>query len=193
MTISAVIYRAPHLRQLVSSDPYGKYNCTAYAAARAINAATLGGLVISGAKIRALSDEPIPSPSSPGLNIRQVCAVSRTLRVPLLDRTAAGEGWDDVVGYLDVTGPGRRVVAQVDYAHWPDPCQASTGFLHAVTLDAIRHRGGTAEVLASDPLCSTLKWYRAGAVRDAMAAFTGSVNRLSFALTREIPLIALVT
>ena len=192
MTVSAVIYRAPHLTQRVSSDPYWKFNCTAYAAARAINAATFGGLKVTGRQVRALSDEPVPSPSSPGLNIRQVAAVSRTLRVPLLDRTKAGEGWDDVVAYLKT---GRRVVAQIDYAAFSEQCQDNHGILHAITLDVVRHRPGVdfVEILGSDPLCTGLVWYRASSVRNAMVAFTGSANALSFAITRPLPLLAKVT
>jgi len=184
-----VIYRAPHLYQLIASDPYGGKNCTAYALARAINAATLGGLIVSGRQVRALSSEPVPDPASPGLNLAQAVAVSIKLRVPVYNRT--GEGWDYVVDVLDQVGPGRRVIAQVDYRAWQDRCQANPNILHALTLDALRRRNGRMEILGSDPLCRSLRWYRAGNVRDAMAAFTGGdPRRLSFAVTREIPLIA---
>jgi hypothetical protein len=179
---------------MVASDPYGKFNCTAYAAARAIDAATLGGLKIDGETIRALSNEPVPNPDSPGLNIAQVVAVSKKLRVPLYDRTNnVTEGWDAVVKYLDLVGPGRRVLAQIDHDVWREKCQPGGSFLHALTLDALRRKDGVMQVLGSDPLCTGLMWYNAGNVRDAMAAFTGNVNNLSFAVTREIPLVAKVT
>jgi len=187
--MAGLIYRAPHRRQLVASDPYGRYNCTAYAAARAIDAATVGGLKVDGVTIRALSNEPVPNPSSPGLNIPQVVAVSRKLRVPLYDRS--GDGWDAVVGFLDLIGPGRRVLAQIDHDAWAEKCQATGSFLHALTLDALRRKDGRLQILGSDPLCSALRWYDASNVRVAMAAFTGGdPRRLSFAITREIPLIA---
>lgn len=187
--MGGLIYRAPHLYQLVASDPYGPKNCTAYATARAINAATLGGLVVTGRQVRALSSEPVPDPASPGLNLAQAVAVSIKLRVPLVNRS--GEGWDYVVSVLDIVGPGRRVIAQIDHDAWQDKCQTSGHFLHALTLDALRRRNGRMEILGSDPLCRSLRWYRAGNVRDAMAAFTGGdPRRLSFAVTREIPLIA---
>jgi hypothetical protein len=190
-TIAAVIYRAPHLRQMVSSDPYGKYNCTAYAAARAIRASTLGGMAVSGKLIRQMSSEPIPNRSSPGLNIRQVVDVSVKLRVPLYSRI--GQGWDYVIDVLDTNGPGRRIVAQIDHDAWGEKCQAGSSFLHALTLDALRRKDGRMQILGSDPLCGALQWYYANNVRDAMAAFTGNVNSLSFAVTREIPLIAQIS
>ncbi len=193
MTIVAKLYRAPHLKQLVSSDPYGKYNCSAVCLARAVNAATLGGLKISGKEVRAMSDEPVPDPHSPGLNIQQLVNVSKKLRVPIIDRT--GGTWADVVAVLDTAGPGRRVIAQIEYAKLgTDRCQAGGDFGHALTLDAIRSRGGQSETLASDPLCSGLKWYRSAVIRDAMLAFavnTGLTGgRLRWAVTREIPLLA---
>lgn len=191
MTVNALIYRAPHKRQLVASDPYGKYNCTAYAAARAIDAATLGGLKVTGATVRALSNEPIPNPRSPGLNIGQVVVVSRRLRVPLYDRT--GGTWDDVVGFLDIKGPGRRLVVQIDHDAWSEKCQPGGSFLHALTLDALRRKDGRMQILGSDPLCPALRWYDASNVHHAMTAFTGDPGHLSFAITREIPLIAVVT
>jgi len=193
MTVQAVIYRAPHLRQLVSSDPYGKYNCSAYCLARAINAATLGGVVVTGRLVRELSSEPIPAPGSPGLNISQLVTVSKKLRVPIVDRT--GGTWEDVVAVLDIVGPGRRVIAQLDYATLGDRrCQAGGDFGHAMTLDAIRSHDGRIQVLASDPLCTGLRWYPKSVIRKAMLAFAESSGltdgRLRWAVTREIPLIA---
>lgn len=193
MTTRALIYRAPHLRQLVSSDPYGKFNCTAVALARATNAATVGGLKISGKEVRALSNEPIPDPRSPGLSIPQIVTVSKKLRVPVIDRT--GQTWDDVVRVLDTVGPGRRVIACIDYPAWQERCQdRNIDFGHALTLDAVRRKDGIMQVLGSDPLCTALNWYRAGNVRDAMVAWgrkTGlPAGQLRFAVTREIPLIA---
>lgn len=190
---TAVIYRAPHLRQLIPSDPYGWANCSAVGLARATNAATLGGLRISGREVRALSSEPIPDPRSPGLNIPQLVAVSRKLRVPIVDRT--GGTWDDIVTVLDNEGPGRRVLAQIDYATLGAlRCQKGGDFGHLLTLDAVRRRDGALQVLASDSLCSAVRWYPIAPVRAAMArlaldsGLTG--GRLRWAVTREIPLIA---
>lgn len=193
MTTVARIYRAPHLRQLVTSDPYGKYNCSAVALARATNAATVGGLKISGKEVRAMTNEPIPDPRSPGLTIGQLVTVSKKLRVPIIDRT--GQTWDDVVAVLDTAGVGRRVIACIDYPAWQERCQdRNIDFGHALTLDAVRRVDGQMQVLGSDPLCTALQWYRAGNVRDAMVAWgrkTGLTGgKLRFAVTREVPLIA---
>lgn len=193
MTVQARIYRAPHLRQLVSSDPYGKYNCSAVCLARATDAATLGGVKVTGRLVRELSSEPVPDPSSPGLNIGQLVAVSRKLRVPIVDRT--GWSWSELVAVLDAVGPGRRVIAQLDYESLgADRCQAGGDFGHAMTLDAYRLRGGRTEILGSDPLCTSLRWYATSRIRTAMTVFAEASGltggRLRWAVTREIPLIA---
>src|SRR6187200_3295282 len=188
MTVRAAIYRAPHLTQRISSDPYWQFNCAAYALARATNAATLGGLKISGKEVRALSSEPVPDPNSPGLNNAQLVAVSKKLRVPITDKT--GETWDDVVSYLDTVGPGYRVLASIDYPAWAERCQdINIQFGHQVTLDAVRRKDGIMQILGSDPLCTRLEWYRAGNVRDAMVAWgrktgMGTTGQLRFAVTR---------
>lgn len=197
MTVNAVIYRAPHLRQLVASDPHGGDNCTAYAMARAVNAATLGGVRVTGAYVRSISNEPIPDPQSPGLSLPQIVAIGKKLHVPITDMS--GGTWDDVVRVLDTAGPGRRVIAQIDYPAWQDRCQdRNINFGHALTLDAVRRHDGIMSVLGSDPLCDALRWYRAGNVRDAMVAWGrktgyGTTGKVRFAVTREIPLIAVET
>ena len=196
MATAAKIYRAPHLTQRVSSDPYWPFNCGAYSLARATNAATVGGLKITGRAVRALSSEPIPDPRSPGLNIPQLVAVSKQLRVPITDKT--GGTWADVVAVLDIVGAGRRVIANIDYAAWSERCQdRNIDFGHALTLDAVRKVDGVMQVLASDPLCDRLQWYRAGNVRDAMLAWGRKIGlpagQVAYAVTRAIPLIAVET
>lgn len=58
---------------------YGRFNCTPCAAGMAGQAYTCGDLLYTGAQIRAASDEAIPDPDSPGLNLAQVDASLRKL------------------------------------------------------------------------------------------------------------------
>lgn len=80
-------YRPKFQAQLVSSDPNGKFNCSAYTAAMAIDYATVGNTVITGKQVRAESNEPKPDPSSPGLNLPQITAVAKKHEVLFGDNT----------------------------------------------------------------------------------------------------------
>lgn len=62
---------------------YGGTLCTAVATARAIDWATLGKTRTTGAHIRSLTDEPVPDPKSPGLNLAQVAAAAARMGVHL--------------------------------------------------------------------------------------------------------------
>jgi hypothetical protein len=98
VAVSLTTYQPRFQRQLVISDPYGKFNCSAYSLAMEIDYATTGGLPISGKEIRALSSEPKPDPASPGLNIAQLVEVAKKLRVPIADQT--GKPIETLVTYL---------------------------------------------------------------------------------------------
>lgn len=66
-------YVAPdHFQLGADGGKYGGVNCTASAAARTVQEATCGKEAFTGAQVRAASDEPIPDPKSPGLNLDQV-------------------------------------------------------------------------------------------------------------------------
>lgn len=56
----------------ISGDKYGWENCAAYAGAEAASYSTCGAVNVTGAQVRASTNEPIPDPASPGLNIIQV-------------------------------------------------------------------------------------------------------------------------
>lgn len=75
--MSCPTYEPPFGSQLQSGGSTGPYDCTAWAASRAIAFATCGGKVPSGRTIRLLSSEPKPNPASPGLNLPQVAAVAQ--------------------------------------------------------------------------------------------------------------------
>ena len=73
MTASCPTYIAPHRNQLgLDGGKYGGFNCTAVAGAMALDQSTCGITTFTGAQIRAATNEPVPDPGSPGLNLTQV-------------------------------------------------------------------------------------------------------------------------
>lgn len=146
------VYKPRHQRQIVSTDPYGRFNCTAYSAAMAIDRATLGGTSITGQQVRALSNEPIPSPSSPGLDLGQVCAVASRLYIQLFDHR--GESWANVIAALKAY---RGVILQGDYDQMGAySCQSTFRDDHAIYVNHIDGTGLKAYV--DDPLCAAGKY-----------------------------------
>lgn len=178
------IYIPRHQTQVNAADPNGRYNCTAYAAAMAIDAATLGGCVPSGANVRALSDEPVPSPQSPGLNVPQVCAVAARLHVTLTDRS--GFGVQRLVEWVEA---GHAAVVQVDRTTLGNYlCSASIDVPHAVlVLDFSPGRSS----LVFDPLCTAPKWVPPDVLQQAAVDFGAQTGlregAIRFAVTRHIP------
>lgn len=63
--------------QLVVGGVTGPYDCTAHAASNVVDGATCGRKDPNGRSIRLASNEPVPNPSSPGLNLWQVQDVMR--------------------------------------------------------------------------------------------------------------------
>lgn len=80
--------------QLTSGDRYGSYNCAAYALAKGLEFDTCGRVKRTGAQIRALTNEPIPDPSSPGLHHGQLRDVAAKFGVRL--DVAYGVPWSQV-------------------------------------------------------------------------------------------------
>lgn len=97
--------------QLNADDPYGGLNCTAYVAGYAIDYATCGAKKPTGKTIRRQSSEPVPDPSSPGLNLEQVASVaSRYYGVELsIYKGLAFDTWAQKVS------AGRYSILSVDY------------------------------------------------------------------------------
>lgn len=172
-----------HMTQRVPKDPHWTVNCTAYCAAMLINDSVLGGLTgITGARIRAMSDEPTPDSGSPGLNIQQIVNVARKLRVPIYDKS--GESWATLKGRVG-SGASRALVQIYYDALDPYGCQSAGTFGHAAVLVAF----DGSRVRMSDPLCTVTRWYPESAVRHAAEVFakqTG-MSGIRYAVTRVVP------
>lgn len=178
-----------HQTQRVPSDPHWTVNCTAYCMAMFATDTTLGGLVgVTGRYVRAISNEPIPDPASPGLNLAQMKAVAAKLRISFTDHT--GNGWDTFGKDVGKAG-GRRAILQVDYdvlqAKVPAlVCQRTGDFDHAILVVRVADT-----VMASDPLCANTKEYPVDAIRAAAEKFGrdhGMVGGgLYYAVSRDIP------
>jgi hypothetical protein len=63
---------ADRYQQIELGGVTGSVDCTAWGAAFRTDAHTKGGIKITGRSVRLHSDEPIPDPGSPGLNLGQV-------------------------------------------------------------------------------------------------------------------------
>lgn len=98
--------------QLQANDPHGGVNCCAYSAAMAVDYATRGAVVPTGRRIRELSSEPNPSPSSPGLNLAQIDAVTRKYYGVDLD-VRYKLPWTE---YETIRKRGHGAVLQIDYS-----------------------------------------------------------------------------
>lgn len=79
----------------LTGDPNARLNCGAYTGAMLLDAATEGESRVSGYTFRSRTDEPVPNPSSPGLNVTQVAKALQLLGVK--DAKATQEvPWDTV-------------------------------------------------------------------------------------------------
>lgn len=184
--MAIVVYRPAHQRQLVSSDPYGKYNCSAYSAAMAFDRHTLGGLIVTGKDVRALSNEPTPDSSSPGLNLKQLVDVSRRLRVPLNYRV--GKSWETFLADIRACG----AVIQIDYDQMGE-YSSQPGFTegHAMYVNNI---SGDGDLLVYDPLARGPREIPRDVIKRAMTKWA-QANGLTggglyYATTRATPLVA---
>lgn len=180
------VYRPAGQKQLVASDPHGGVNCTAYVAATLADFATLGGVLVTGKQIRAWSNEPVPDPKSPGLNIGQVADVWRDeLHMTLTNKT--GGTWDDLVAAVKAH---RGVLFSVWYETLPASYRAQSSPVggHALGITAIdtSNRG-----LTWDPLRGAPLWIPLTALKAAALAFAkkAGATGVFYAQTRVVPLI----
>jgi len=181
------IYRPKHVRQLLVGDKYGGTNCTASSAAMAIDRATMGGIQVTGKTVRAASNEPIPDPASPGLNLPQVVNVAFGWHVELQNRT--GAPWFVVIKSLK---EGRGIVLQGDYDQIPPGFSGQLNFKgdHAVYVN---HVTGDGDLYWQDPLRSAaveIPEAVARAYAEKFARTVGTFPGVLFATTRVTPNVA---
>lgn len=173
-----------HMTQRVYSDPHWRVNCSAYCLAMCMTDASLGAIKITGRIVRAESNEPNPSPSSPGLNITQMVEVAKKYRVEFTDHQK--QPWSVAMNALD---EGRRVYMAIDYKELGSyRCQAGGDFGHAIVL--VRPAEADGFIRASDPLCSESKRYPEAVIKEAARVFarrTGVSVGLRWAATRVVP------
>ena len=180
----AVIYRPKHERQIKPSDRYGRYNCGAVATAIAIDRATLGGVMVNGEDVRALTTEPVPDPASPGLNIPQLVEAAGDLHV-VLTRVSGGT----FTRLLDYLREGRGVsLSGEGAALGPNTCQPDFVGAHQIFLNNLSTDGTS--ILVYNPLCPTYRWLAVTTVRKYAERFGALHGGLAYAITRVTPLIS---
>ena len=183
------IYKPLHQAQLApGTGPTGKFDCTAYSAAMAIDRATLGGTLVTGRAVRLASNEPYPDPDSPGLNLQQIVQVAGRWHVDIYNRMRAP--WSSVMSMLR---EGRGIILQGDYDQIPKEFSGQLSFKgdHAVYVN---HVSGDGDLYWMDPL------RKAGPIEipadiarkyaEKLARKWGLYPGLAFATTRITPTIA---
>lgn len=177
----AVIYRPRHERQIKPSDPFGRYNCGAVATAIAIDRATLGGCMVNGDDVRAHTNEPIPDPGSPGLNIGQLVWAAAKMGVELQE--VRGGTFETLLGRLRQT---RGVILSGEgSALGPNTCQPGFVGAHAIFLNNLSTSG--ASILVYNPLCPNYRWLPVATVQRYAERFGQLHGGLAYAYTRITP------
>lgn len=175
------VYLPSQERQIKPSDKYGRYNCGAVAAAVAIDRATLGGVMINGQDVRRATNEPIPDPGSPGLNMAQLCKAAKTFHVDLTEVRGG-----TFAALLKRLGEIRGVVlAGEGTALGKDICQVGFKGGHAVFLNNLSTDGS--KIVVYNPLCPTRRYFPVATVRKYAEAFGAAHGGLNWAYTRVTP------
>jgi hypothetical protein len=121
-------YRAPFGSQIQEGGATGGVDCTAWATRAGLATATCGRIVVSGRRLRLLSNEPVPDPQSPGLNLYQMQDVLREDFGVYMDVRAGSRAisWSE---YERKRVAGYSLVVQLSYAPIADsPFDAGRGF-----------------------------------------------------------------
>ena len=183
------VYIPAFQKQINPLDKNGGVNCSAYATAMAADRHTLGGIVVSGAVVRRATNEPIPDPHSPGLNIPQLVNAVFGWHIQLNNRT--GAPWAAVLTALKER---RGVVLSGDYDQLPPKYSGQTTFKgdHSVYLNHLSNDG--MEIWWMDPLNKAGGFYIPAAIAQAYATkyakTIGTYPGLAFITTRQTPSLA---
>jgi hypothetical protein len=183
------VYIPKFTPQINPADKFGGVNCGAYATSYAVDRATMGGIQVSGSVVRRATNEPIPDPHSPGLNIPQLVNAVFAWHVQLNNRT--GAPWASVLAALH---EHRGVVLSGDYDQIPAKYSGQTTFKgdHSVYLNHLSNDG--MECWWMDPLNKAGGFYMPAAIAKAYATkfakTIGTYPGLAFITTRQTPSLA---
>lgn len=118
---------SPSFQLKPSAGRTGPYDCTAHSCSDAIDHATCGNHDPGGRTIRLMSNEPVPDPKSPGLNLAQVELVAAKFGVAL--DVHIGPRALTWAKYEAAVNSGRGAIIQVRYAPIADSAyDAGRGF-----------------------------------------------------------------
>ena len=150
-------YHAKPIKQTLKFN--GKLiGCTDTSFAMCVDAATLGGCIVTEKYVRSLSSEAKPDPESPGLNLDQLEGVAQKLRVEFT-KVKGGSRANFKVHLRQ----NRRIVAQLWYAGI-----GGTPIGHAVYVESISAKGMARIV---DPMKGVYSLVPEGRLFDAMETF----------------------
>jgi hypothetical protein len=161
-------------QQLVYGGATGSVDCSAWAGAIECAAHTQGNSILSGRSIRLASNEPVPDPRSPGLNVTQVDAAVYKLTGGRVNFDTPWPGSFGRVATRDRVIDGQWVHIAVKRAILVDRGYGgSSGFRgsHAIT---IHHRSTDLAPIIGDPLVPYYYSSTWDAVLDAAQAVTAS-------------------
>lgn len=169
-------------QQLHNGDPYGRFDCTAWSAALVTDAHTQGKTKLTGTQVRAATDEAVPDPASPGLNLPQVDRA-------IYDLTRQAVNLDTRLGMARLNAQtlivdGRWAIVQVNRG-----ILVARGFLegfsggHALTVHA---REIDAQPVLGDPLVGHYVRCTWDALWDAAGALINRPSQANVSLTRDL-------
>jgi hypothetical protein len=168
-------------QQLHSGDPHGGVNCTAWCGAILVDANSGGKVTTTGEAIRKATNEPIPDPVSPGLNLPQVdAAINKLLKVDFDTRLG-----DPILDAETRIKAGRYAIVQVIRGVLVDHGFAGTnGFRggHAITVHV---QPGDDTPIILEPLVPYAIRASWGAIWAAAAGIAGS-GRANVMFTRDL-------
>jgi len=147
-------YWPKHRYQLRADDPLRAWNCAAYSAAMFLDAVTLGGIDLTGAQVRARTDEPRGDPGSPGLNMGQVVSVIRSLGVEI-----GGPASSNAAGLFARARLNAPILLPVIYRHVDLELRGDRNYLgpHMVLLYQVH--ADRAHYRVFDPLQKVYRWW----------------------------------
>jgi hypothetical protein len=179
----ATVYRPTHQRQINSSDPLGNLSCTAYSAAIAIDRATVGGIIVSGADVRIATGLTIAKiKGQHGLTLGNIEKALQHYHVYLHNHT--GDHFTDLLAslrnYQGVIACGKNS-AFGEYTS-----QASYKGGHAIYLNNLDAK--ETSIMTYDPLAHTARWIPVSVIQKFMQALPVN-GGIYYATTRSTPLI----